>query len=117
MQPQLANHVSPAVEVLLESLGHPLRSAAGRLHAELPERSCISGRCNTAVISRRIKIPPFRSLPVPDRVVEVIRDGISPPTGAFGRSMPAVGSHLSEAEITASAEFLRTRFSTPGWTM
>ncbi len=56
--------------------------------------------------------------PVPDSVVEVIRSGISPPTGALGRSMPAFGSQLSEAEITALAKFLRTRFSTrPPWTM
>jgi mono/diheme cytochrome c family protein len=56
--------------------------------------------------------------PVPDSVVEVIRDGISPPTGALGRSMPAFGSQLSEAEITALAKFLRARFSTrPPWKM
>jgi mono/diheme cytochrome c family protein len=51
-------------------------------------------------------------------VVEVIRDGIRPPTGALGRSMPAFGSQLSEAEITALAKFLRARFSTrPPWKM
>jgi mono/diheme cytochrome c family protein len=56
--------------------------------------------------------------PVPDSVVEVIRSGISPPTGALGRSMPAFGSQLSEAEITALAKFLRARFSTrPAWKM
>ena len=56
--------------------------------------------------------------PVPDSVVEVIRGGISPPTGALGRSMPAFGAQLSEAEITALAKFLRARFSTrPPWTM
>ncbi len=56
--------------------------------------------------------------PVPDSVVEVIRSGISPPTGALGRSMPAFGSQLSEAEIAALARFLRARFSTrPPWTM
>jgi nicotinate dehydrogenase subunit B len=56
--------------------------------------------------------------PVPDSVLEVIRNGISPPTGALGRSMPAFGSQLSEAEITALAKFLRARFSKrPPWTM
>jgi len=56
--------------------------------------------------------------PVPDSVVEVIRNGIRPPTGALGRSMPAFDSQLSEAEITALAKFLRARFSTrPPWTM
>jgi nicotinate dehydrogenase subunit B len=56
--------------------------------------------------------------PVPDSVVEVIKSGISPPTGALGRSMPAFGSQLSEVEITALAKFLRARFSTrPAWKM
>jgi mono/diheme cytochrome c family protein len=56
--------------------------------------------------------------PVPDSVVEVIRSGISPPTGALGRSMPAFGSQLSETEIAALAKFLRARFSTrPPWKM
>jgi mono/diheme cytochrome c family protein len=56
--------------------------------------------------------------PVPDSVVEVIRSGISPPTGALGRSMPAFGQQLSGAEIAALAKFLRARFSTrPPWTM
>ena len=56
--------------------------------------------------------------PVSDSVVEVIRNGISPPTGALGRSMPAFGQQLSGAEITALAKFLRARFSTrPPWTM
>jgi len=56
--------------------------------------------------------------PVSDSVVEVIRSGISPPTGALGRSMPAFGQQLTEAEITAVAKFLRARFSTrPAWTM
>jgi mono/diheme cytochrome c family protein len=56
--------------------------------------------------------------PVPDSVVEVIRSGISPPTGALGRSMPAFGQQLSGAEIAALAKFLRARFSTrPPWAM
>jgi mono/diheme cytochrome c family protein len=38
---------------------------------------------------------------VPDSVVEVIRTGIKPPTGALGRSMPALGEQMSDAEITA----------------
>ena len=50
--------------------------------------------------------------PVPDSVVQVIRDGIKPPVGALGRSMPAFGPQLSEAEISALARFLRARFST-----
>jgi mono/diheme cytochrome c family protein len=49
--------------------------------------------------------------PVPDSVVEVIKTGIKPPTGALGRSMPAFGSQLSDAEIAAVAKFLRARFS------
>jgi mono/diheme cytochrome c family protein len=50
--------------------------------------------------------------PVPDSVVQVIREGIRPPTGALGRSMPALGPQMSEAEIAALVRFLRARFST-----
>ena len=50
--------------------------------------------------------------PVPDSVVQVIRSGIRPPTGALGRSMPAFDSQMSEAEMTALVKFLRARFST-----
>jgi mono/diheme cytochrome c family protein len=50
--------------------------------------------------------------PVPDSVQQVIRDGIRPPTGALGRSMPAFGSQLADAEIAALVKFLRARFST-----
>jgi mono/diheme cytochrome c family protein len=50
--------------------------------------------------------------PVPDSVVQVIGNGIRPPTGALGRSMPAFGSQMSEAEMTALVNFLRARFST-----
>ncbi len=54
--------------------------------------------------------------PVSDSVVEVIRNGIRPPTGALGRSMPAFGSQLSDADINALVTFLRARFSTqPPW--
>ena len=50
--------------------------------------------------------------PVPDNVKEVIWNGIRPPRGALGRSMPALGPQLSEAELTALVKFLRARFST-----
>jgi nicotinate dehydrogenase subunit B len=54
--------------------------------------------------------------PVSDSVVEVIRSGIRPPTGALGRSMPAFGPQLSEAELSALVKFLRARFSgQPPW--
>ena len=54
--------------------------------------------------------------PVSDSVVQVIRDGIRPPTGALGRSMPAFGWQLSDADINALVKFLRARFSTqPPW--
>ena len=49
--------------------------------------------------------------PVSDSVVQVIQSGISPPTGALGRSMPAFGPQMSEAEMTALVQFLRARFS------
>ena len=50
--------------------------------------------------------------PVPDSVQQVIRNGIRPPTGALGRSMPTFGSQLADADIVALAKFLRARFST-----
>jgi mono/diheme cytochrome c family protein len=50
--------------------------------------------------------------PVPDSVVQVIRNGITPPTGALGRSMPPLGQQMSDAEIAAVVKFLRARFST-----
>lgn len=56
--------------------------------------------------------------PVPDSVVQAIRHGIRPPTGALGRSMPAFEGQLSDAEISALARFLRARFSNKRpWTM
>ena len=54
--------------------------------------------------------------PVSDSVMQVIMHGISPPTGALGRSMPAFGPQMSEAERGALVQFLRARFSTqPAW--
>jgi mono/diheme cytochrome c family protein len=50
--------------------------------------------------------------PVPDSLVQVIRNGIRPPTGALGRSMPALGPQMSETETTALVAFLRARFGT-----
>ncbi len=50
--------------------------------------------------------------PVPDSVKRVIADGIRPPAGSLGRSMPAFGQQLSEAEIDAVASFVRARFGT-----
>src|SRR5205807_1782803 len=35
--------------------------------------------------------------PAPDNVLQVIWNGISPPRGALGRSMPAFGPQMSEA--------------------
>src|SRR5204862_5343155 len=56
--------------------------------------------------------------PVADSVVQVVRDGIRPPTGALGRSMPAFGPQMSDAEMTALVKFLRARFSKqPAWKM
>jgi mono/diheme cytochrome c family protein len=56
--------------------------------------------------------------PVPDSVMQVIRNGIKPPTGALGRSMPALGPQMSDAEIAGLVKFLRARFSTQApWKM
>ena len=49
--------------------------------------------------------------PAPDSVVQAIRHGIRPPVGALGRSMPAFGEQVSEAELSALVRFLRARFS------
>jgi mono/diheme cytochrome c family protein len=49
--------------------------------------------------------------PMPDSVMQAIRNGIRPPVGALGRSMPAFAGQLSEAEIDALVKFLRARFS------
>jgi mono/diheme cytochrome c family protein len=48
--------------------------------------------------------------PVADSVRQVIADGITPPTGALGRSMPAFGPQLSPAETSALVRFLRARY-------
>jgi mono/diheme cytochrome c family protein len=48
--------------------------------------------------------------PVADTVRQVIANGIRPPTGALGRSMPAFGPQLSQAEVAALVRFLRARF-------
>ncbi len=49
--------------------------------------------------------------PVADSVLQVIANGIAPPTGALGRSMPAFGPQMSKAETAALVKFLRARFS------
>jgi mono/diheme cytochrome c family protein len=48
--------------------------------------------------------------PVADSVLQVIANGITPPTGALGRSMPAFGPQMSQAEVVALVRFLRARF-------
>jgi nicotinate dehydrogenase subunit B len=48
--------------------------------------------------------------PVADSVRQVIQNGITPPTGALGRSMPAFGPQMSPAETAALVRFLRARF-------
>jgi nicotinate dehydrogenase subunit B len=49
--------------------------------------------------------------PTADTVAHAIWSGIRPPTGALGRSMPAFGPQLTEAETTALVKFLRARYS------
>jgi mono/diheme cytochrome c family protein len=48
--------------------------------------------------------------PIADTVRQVIGNGIRPPTGALGRSMPAFGPQLSQVEVAALVRFLRARF-------
>jgi len=44
----------------------------------------------------------------------VIWSGIVPPQGALGRSMPAFGQQMSEAEMVALVKFVRARFTARG---
>jgi mono/diheme cytochrome c family protein len=48
--------------------------------------------------------------PVADSVLQVIQNGVTPPTGALGRSMPAFGPQMSKSEVAALVKFLRARF-------
>lgn len=51
--------------------------------------------------------------PTPGTVAHAIWSGIRPPTGALGRSMPALGPQMSEAEMAALVKFVRARYA-PG---
>jgi mono/diheme cytochrome c family protein len=54
--------------------------------------------------------------PTADTVAHAIWSGIRPPTGALGRSMPALGQQMSEDEMVALVKFLRARYTTlPAW--
>ena len=54
--------------------------------------------------------------PTPGTVAHAIWSGIRPPTGALGRSMPALGQQMSEAEMVALVKFLRARYTNkPAW--
>ena len=76
---------------------------------------CASATVATAPVPLLCK---FDQAPVPGSVEQVIRNGIRPPTGALGRSMPAFGPQLSDAEIAALVKFLRGRFSNRApWTL
>ena len=79
-----------------------------------PAGTTIAGKPLTG-LKFTAQLPPAIHAPVPDSVVQVIRSGISPPTGALGRSMPAFGPQMSEAEMTALVQFLRARFMQAPW--
>ncbi|HEY4134297.1 MAG TPA: cytochrome c [Alphaproteobacteria bacterium] len=52
----------------------------------------------------------------PGTVVHAIWSGIRPPVGALGRSMPAIGPQLTEAEMSALVKFVRARYTDrPAW--
>jgi mono/diheme cytochrome c family protein len=51
-------------------------------------------------------------LPDPSNLAQVIVQGIRPPQGALGRSMPAQGGNISDPEMVALIRFVRARFST-----
>lgn len=50
--------------------------------------------------------------PDPTNVVRVVLEGLKPPRGSLGKSMPAFREQLSETETVALARFLRERFTT-----
>jgi len=54
--------------------------------------------------------------PTADTVAHAIWSGIRPPTGALGKSMPALGQQMSEAEMVSLVKFMRARYTTrPAW--
>ncbi|MCD6073345.1 MAG: c-type cytochrome [Rhodospirillales bacterium] len=54
--------------------------------------------------------------PTADTVAHAIWSGIRPPTGALGKSMPALGQQMTEAEMVSVVKFLRARYtSRPAW--
>jgi mono/diheme cytochrome c family protein len=54
--------------------------------------------------------------PTADTVAHAIWSGIRPPIGALGKSMPALGQQMTEAEMVSLVKFLRARYTTrPAW--
>lgn len=54
--------------------------------------------------------------PDPRNFLHIVVDGITPPEGAFDRSMPAFGGSLSDADLVDLASFVRAHFSRqPAW--
>jgi mono/diheme cytochrome c family protein len=100
--------------------GHPDAPPVPPEHAE--GAKAFAARCAQCHRSNGATVPlalqSSIQAPVPGSVEQVIRNGIRPPTGALGRSMPAFGAQLSDAEIAALVKFLRARFSNrPPWTL
>ncbi|HZB89966.1 MAG TPA: cytochrome c, partial [Stellaceae bacterium] len=55
--------------------------------------------------------------PGPRNFINIVVDGIAPPPGAHGRSMPPFGTALSDPQITLLAQYVRGHFSAkPPWT-
>jgi mono/diheme cytochrome c family protein len=54
--------------------------------------------------------------PDPSSVAHVIWEGIKPPQGALGRSMPPLGQQMTEAEMIDLVKFVRGRYSRSGST-
>jgi mono/diheme cytochrome c family protein len=52
--------------------------------------------------------------PTPDSVAHVIWEGIVPPTGALGRSMPALGPQMTQDQMVALVNFIRARYADGG---
>jgi mono/diheme cytochrome c family protein len=81
--------------------------------ARVFQKSCVMcHRSNGATIPLALQ----SSVHAPDAssVAHAITNGITPPTGALGRSMPAFAGQLTEAETVAVLKFVRSRYSKGG---
>jgi mono/diheme cytochrome c family protein len=98
--------------------GHPEAPAIPNDAAIQQGAKVFEGRC--VMCHRRggatIPLALQSSVQAPDAssVAQAIANGIMPPTGALGRSMPAFKDQLTEADTVALVKFVRSRFGKDG---